>query len=159
MFDVLVYLYENYHRPDVCPEPAELAKSLSDVGFKETEIKDALAWLTDLAAKSEEFVVQLPDDGTFPVGKHRIYADQEYAMLGSKAIGHIDSLESSGVLMPVQREIVIERALAVKDTSLTLEKLRIIVLMLMWSQGDDPDMLKLDTLFPDDDDDNAHLPH
>ena len=42
MFDVLVYLYENYWRPDACPEPKQLSRKLSAVGFEAEEINDAL---------------------------------------------------------------------------------------------------------------------
>ena len=34
MFDVLVYLYENYWRPDACPEPKLLSRKLSAVNAK-----------------------------------------------------------------------------------------------------------------------------
>ncbi|HEY5324838.1 MAG TPA: DUF494 family protein, partial [Caldimonas sp.] len=34
MFDVLVYLYENYWRPDACPEHEQLTRKLSSVGFE-----------------------------------------------------------------------------------------------------------------------------
>ena len=50
MFDILVYLYETYYRPDACPEPAALAKKLSAVGFDDVEISEALVWLNDLTA-------------------------------------------------------------------------------------------------------------
>ena len=49
MFEVLVYLYETYYRPDACPDSVALAKKLSAVGFEEEEISRALGWLTDLA--------------------------------------------------------------------------------------------------------------
>jgi len=45
MFDVLVYLYENYWRPDACPEHEQLTRKLSSVGFESEEIEDALTWL------------------------------------------------------------------------------------------------------------------
>lgn len=159
MFDVLVYLYENYYRPDLCPEPVALAKSLSDVGFKETEIKEALVWLTDLAIKTEVFFNDQPDGSFSSSRAHRIYASQEYALIGAEAIGFIQSLEWAGVLTPVQREIVIERALAVEDMPLSLDKLRIIVLMILWTNGDEPDALLLDALFPDVEEREARLLH
>jgi uncharacterized protein Smg (DUF494 family) len=34
MFDVLVYLYETYYRPDACPDSEALVKKLSAVGFE-----------------------------------------------------------------------------------------------------------------------------
>ena len=56
------------------------------------------------------------------------------------------------MLDPTQREIVIERALAVNESPLPLEKMRVIVLMILWSQGDEPDAIILDALFPEDND-------
>ena len=53
MFDVLVYLYENYWRPDACPEPAQLERKLSAVGFEKDEIQEALNWLDGLAANAQ----------------------------------------------------------------------------------------------------------
>ena len=38
MFDVLVYLYENYWRPDACPDHDQLTRKLSSVGFESDEI-------------------------------------------------------------------------------------------------------------------------
>ena len=42
MFDVLVYLYENYWRPDACPAHDQLTRKLTSVGFESEEIEDAL---------------------------------------------------------------------------------------------------------------------
>ena len=52
MFDVLVYLYENYWRPDACPEHDQLARKLSAVGFESDEIEEALTWLDGLATSA-----------------------------------------------------------------------------------------------------------
>ena len=51
MFDVLVYLYENYWRPDACPDHDQLTRKLSAVGFESDEIEDALTWLDGLAQR------------------------------------------------------------------------------------------------------------
>jgi Smg protein len=51
------------------------------------------------------------------------------------------------VLSPLQREIVIERALALDEAPVSLGKLKVIVLMLLWSQGKEPDALMFDDLF------------
>jgi len=45
------------------------------------------------------------------------------------------------------REMVIDRALAVGDGPIDLEDLKIIVLMVFWSLGEEPDALVLDELF------------
>jgi Smg protein len=154
MFDILVYLYETYYRPDACPEPAALAKKLSAVGFDDVEISEALDWLTDLTEMAgAEQNSAVSSNGT------RFYVTQEYDALGSSAVGFIQFLESAKVLSPLQREIVVERALALKESPVSLGKLKIIVLMLLWSQGKEPDALMFDDLFGSDDEQAPRLLH
>ncbi len=151
MFEVLVYLYETYYRPDACPDSAALAKKLSAVGFEEEEISKALGWLTDLAETTNEMFNQQAHQTAFSFGS-RVYADREYETLGSAAIGFIEFLESADVINTIQREIVIERACAVNESPIPLDKLKVIVLMVLWSQGKEPDSLMFDELFGDDED-------
>jgi Smg protein len=154
MFDILVYLYETYYRPDACPEPAALARKLSAVGFDDVEISEAIVWLTDLTEMAgAEHNEAIASTGT------RFYVQQEYDVLGSAAVGFIQFLESAKVLGPVQREIVVERALALDESPVGLGKLKIIVLMLLWSQGKEPDALMFDDLFGADDEQAPRLLH
>ena len=154
MFDILVYLYETYYRPDACPEPEALARKLSAVGFDDVEISEALVWLTDLTAMAGmEQTLTAASTGT------RFYVDEEQDVLGTAAIGFIQFLESAKVLSPLQREIVIERALALDEVPVSLAKLKVIVLMLLWSQGKEPDALMFDDLFGSDEDQPPRLLH
>jgi Smg protein len=150
MFEVLVYLYENYWRPDSCPEPKQLSRKLSAVGFEAEEIQDALRWLDGLA-NSMEAVAGAP-----VAGSTRVYTAQEQDVLGEASIGFITFLESAGVLRAPMREMVIDRAMAVGAGSLELEDLKIIVLMVFWSLGEEPDALVLDELFVDSEDRVIH---
>ena len=143
MFDVLVYLYENYWRPDACPDPKQLSRKLSAVGFEADEIQDALSWLDGLA-NSAEAVTGSPVKGSI-----RIYTNAERDVLGDTSIGFIAFLESAGVLPAPMREMVIDRAMAVGNGPMDLEDLKIIVLMVFWSLGEEPDALILDELFVD----------
>ncbi len=155
MFDVLVYLYENYWRPDACPEPKLLSRKLSAVGFEAEEINDALKWLDGLAHTAES--------GTEALGRLqpstsslRVYTAHEREVLGDASIGFISFLESAGVMAPAMREMVIDRALAVGAGRLELDDLKIIVLMVFWSLGEEPDALVLDELFVDSEDRVIH---
>ena len=143
MFDVLVYLYENYWRPDACPDPKQLSRKLSAVGFEADEIQDALSWLDGLA-NSAEAVTGSPVKGSI-----RIYTAAERDVLGDASVGFIAFLESAGVLPAPMREMVIDRAMAVGNGAIDLEDLKIIVLMVFWSLGEEPDALILDELFVD----------
>ena len=125
MFDVLVYLYETYWRPDACPDHRQLARKLTAVGFENDEIQEALSWLDGLATTAQHETTPPSALGT------RVYTAAEYERLGEDSIGFITFLESAGVLPPAMRELVIERALACGGSPVELEDLKVIVLMLL----------------------------
>lgn len=158
MFDVLVYLYETYYRPDACPDSEALVKKLSAVGFEEDEISKALGWLTDLAEATHDYADRYPQQAPFSVGI-RIYAQQEMNVLGTEAVGFLQFLESAKLIDPIQREIIIDRALATSEPQVSLDKIKVIVLMVLWSQGKEPDGLIFDELFSDDEDNEPRLLH
>ena len=141
MFDVLVYVYENYWRPDACPDAALLSRKLSAVGFESEEIRDALHWLDGLTLPES---APLTEPGRLT---HRVYAAQEIEQLGDEGLAFIRFLESAGVLDAAMREQLIDRALAASDDPLPLDELKIIVLMMYWSRGEEPDALIFDELF------------
>ena len=49
MFDILVYLFENYYQTDLYPDQDALARKLSAAGFERDDISDALVWLRGLS--------------------------------------------------------------------------------------------------------------
>ncbi len=140
MFDVLVYVYENYWRPDACPDHDQLTRKLSAVGFESEEIEDALAWLDGLAQGARTDTRAQSSHGM------RVYTAGERDLLGDESIGFISFLESSGVLPPLMREMVLDRAKAAGERPIDLEDLKVIVLMVFWSLGEEPDALILDEL-------------
>jgi len=150
MFDVLVYLYENYWRPDACPSHQQLSRKLSAVGFESDEIQDALKWLDGLASSAESCTGEQGEKSL------RVYSEAERELLGDESIGFISFLESAGVLPPPMREMVLDRAAAIQGAPVDLEDLKIIVLMVFWSLGEEPDALILDELFVDEEDRLIH---
>jgi Smg protein len=150
MFEVLVYLYENYWRPDACPDEPQLRRKLSAVGFESDEIQDALRWLDGLASSAQS------QSGAPSVGSHRVYTAAEQEVLGEASIAFLSFLESAGVLPAPMRETVIDRAMAVGASPIDLDDLKIIVLMVFWSHGEEPDALILDELFVDSEDRVIH---
>ncbi|WP_428421590.1 DUF494 family protein [Methylibium sp.] len=144
MFDVLVYLYENYWQPDACPDHRQLSRKLSAMGFENEEIEDALSWLAGLTLAAESHSGEQSADAL------RVYSPAELEHLGEASIGFVSFLESAGVLRAPMREMVIDRAMAIPASPLAVEDLKIIVLMVFWSLGEEPDALILDELFVDD---------
>ncbi len=158
MFEVLVYVYENYWRGDACPEPDQLQRKLNAVGFEADEIREARDWHNGLnqATRSTHWLPGVTeavqqDTPTRLQSPHsmRVYSVAEQDHLGADCLGFISFLESSGVLPSPMREIVVDRAMAVPAEELTLDDLKIIVLMVYWSFGEEPDALILDELCDD----------
>ncbi|HEY9573863.1 MAG TPA: DUF494 domain-containing protein [Pusillimonas sp.] len=147
MFDILVYLFETYYTPQACPEADVLAHKLAAVGFEHEDINDALGWLHGLAETSEQCgqLAQNPQGDS-----RRVFTEHEYQSLGTQAIGFITFLENSGVLPTALREILIERAEATHESPISLAKIKIIALMVLWSQEAEVDHLVFEELLADD---------
>jgi Smg protein len=161
MFEVLVFVYENYWRGDACPEAQQLSRKLTAVGFEADEIEEALRWLDGLqlaAHNPNPPPAQVPAQAIALPGTDslRIYSVAEQDHLGAECLGFVSFLETAGVLAPVMREIVLDRAMAASGNPVTLDDLKIIILMVYWSFGEEPDALVLDELCDDTSDRIAH---
>lgn len=166
MFEVLVYVYENYWRGDACPELPKLERKLSAIGFDADEIRDALLWLDglNLAAQSTLWLDASPETAASPADlprfqspdSLRVYSVAEQNHLGAECLGFVSFLESAGVLPPPMREVVVDRAMAVPGEPMALDDLKIIILMVYWSFGEEPDALILDELYDDSAERIAH---
>jgi Smg protein len=163
MFEVLAFVYENYWRGDACPQSEQLGRKLSAHGFDADEITVALRWLDELSRATQglPFVfddgasaatVSLKSSGDIvPASSDamRIYSRIEQDMLGAECLGFLHFLETAGVLRHGLREIVIERAMAAPSCPVALDDFKIILLMVHWSSGLEPDALVLDELLND----------
>jgi Smg protein len=163
MFEVLVYVYENYWQGDACPEAPQLGRKLSAAGFEADEIQAALIWLDGLQLAAQTSRLCTAEDHRSGVcalpqseDSLRIYSQTERQHLGLEALGFLAFLERAGVLPPHMREIVVDRAMAVTGEPLSLDDFKVIVLMVYWSMGQEPDALVLDELC---DDSSERLPH
>ena len=128
MFDILVFVFENWRQPDVSRDPERVAKRLSAAGFDDAEISAALTWLAGVGREPQRSLAPLPERGN----AFRVFAPRELAKLDVECRGFLLMLERSGILSPQDREHVIERALATADRVLTLAQLKLIVLMVLW---------------------------
>ncbi|MDR2215053.1 MAG: DUF494 domain-containing protein [Nevskiaceae bacterium] len=132
VLDILIYVFDHYmfdDTPDV-PEREQLARDLESVGFGEANVERALDWLADLAGERERAELYSPATQQ-PL---RIYSDHELSRLPADCRGLLLSLELAEILSPAQREIVIDRLLALDADDLSIEQVRWVVLMVLSSQ-------------------------
>jgi Smg protein len=139
-------LFENYLEEGIHPDRQILERELSLAGFDSNDINQAFAWLSDLDTLSRSsYSPGLADSRAV-----RYYSESESVRIDQECRGFLTFLESSNILNPVQREWVIDRALALPDREVTLEKVKWIVLIVLWRQGATQDYLLLeDLLFGD----------
>jgi len=145
MFDVLVYLFENYYQTAAYPDQDTLQRKLHAAGFENDDIHDALDWLN--------LLTRAPDDGP-PESldarfSFRGYTADELAKLSLESRGFIAFLEGAKILTPLLRELIVERVMALPDEVVGPDKLKVIVLMVLWTRRGNVDALILDELLPD----------
>jgi Smg protein len=131
MVDVLIYLYENYldggSRPPI--DQDELETELSRAGFSSGEISQALTWLEELARG-----VNTAEYPPRTAGAMRIYTHDECAKLDVDARGMLLFLEQNAILDPLSRELVIDRAMAIEQTAVSVDALKWVVLLVLMSR-------------------------
>ena len=134
VLDILIYVFDRYmlhETPDV-PERERLALDLERAGFEPANVERALDWLTDLAFGHAQAADAVQTEGA-PRGV-RVFSDSELARLSTDCRGLLLRLENARVLTPAQREIVIERMLALDSDESDTETLKWVVLMVLSSQ-------------------------
>lgn len=142
MFDILVYLVENYFHNGDFPDAETISKRLSAAGFEDDEISEALTWLSGF--EQAEDVAANP---AFASSRgFRVYADEELSSLTADARGFILFLEASAIITAPQRELIVERILAIAEPGVDLEKIKLIVLMVLWNQQQPVEGLILELL-------------
>ena len=151
ILDILIYVFDRYMLADApeVPEREHLARDLERAGFTPAKVERALDWLTDLAFGHERPPLAESQPGVQSSGV-RIFSESELSRLSTECRGFLLTLERLGVLTPQQREIVIERMLALDADEPDTEQLKWVVLMVLSSQpGQELAFERLDGLVTD----------
>ena len=130
VLDVLMYLFETFVDSDNEPEPDrnELREELVRAGFGDREIDRALEWLDGLNA-GDGVAGDAPQSAAI-----RVYDRAEQERLDSAARGYLLYLEQIGILRAAQRELVIDRLLALDSDDIDVEQIKWVVMMVLFSQ-------------------------
>ncbi len=139
VLDILIYVFDRYmfdEAPEV-PERDVLARDLESAGFGEANVERALDWLADLAGERHRpALLQTTDDAPGPrrLLSLRVYSPHELTRLSAECRGLLLSLEQADILSPLQREIVIDRLVALDGDDVDIDRLKWLVLMVLSSQ-------------------------
>jgi Smg protein len=132
VFDILIYVFDRYVLDELPPsERSTLASDLTSAGFGQANVERALDWLVDLAELQAHATPST-------AGSFRIYAQAELLRLDCSCRGLLALLEQRGILSAAQRELVIDRLMALESDDLDLDHVRWVVLMVLSSQSSQP---------------------
>ena len=146
MFDVLMYLFENYFYDDEPqPDRASLESELHQAGFTSNEVNMAFDWLDGLALSRRH---------TSPAADNsralRVYTQDEMARLDTDCRGFLLYLEQAGILSPISRELVIDRIMALDHEEIDIETLKWVILMVLLGQpGEEAALASMEDLMFD----------
>jgi Smg protein len=148
VLDVLMYLFETAGDDGMPPEPNRdgLREELERAGFHDREIDRALEWLDGLSGARSNEVSESPTDRGV-----RIYARSELARMDAEGRGYLLYLEQIGILSPHQRELVIDRLMALDSEEIDVDDIKWVVLMVLFSQpGEENAYARMEDLVFDD---------
>ncbi len=141
MFEILMYLFESYFNAGSYPEPDKLSRKLSAAGFEEEEISDALTWLSALQQQNPD---NYPD--ALQHAGVRYFAGLECARICLEARRFLVFAEQQHIISAVEREMILDRAVALQQDDLPLDKLKLIMLMVLWNRHEHLDPLLVEEL-------------
>ena len=130
ILDVLLFLFENYFYddPDAVRDRDSLQAGLIQAGFGPAEISKAFDWLEELANQRPGLAEPRAN------GPVRVFVEAEIDRLDRECLGFLMFLEQHGVLDADQRELVIDRAMALDQDEVDLDDLKWVVLMVLFNQ-------------------------
>tara|TARA_B100000686_G_C16797178_1_gene983268 strand:+ start:3615 stop:4088 length:474 start_codon:yes stop_codon:yes gene_type:complete len=130
VLDVLMYLFETYieTQDETEMDHEDLRVDLTEAGFNSNEIEKAFDWLDKL-----NHMNSITED-LFDVSSNRVYSKIEMSRLSSSCRGFIEYLEQINILSFNQRELLIDRLLALNTNDIDIDQIKWIVLMILFSQ-------------------------
>ncbi len=131
VLDVLIYLFGYYveEELEISPDQADLKAQLVAAGFADLQIERAIDWLEGLVTQKDMF-----DTGVLCSRSIRVFNDVENEKLDVECKGFLLFLEQSGVLDLEDRELVIDRVMALETTFIEVQQLKWVVLMVLLNQ-------------------------
>ncbi len=131
IFDVLMYLFDNYMDDDseIPPDNEMVKTELLEAGFGHKDVNRAFDWLESLSLEGLDISPQASSS-------FRIFSPFEKERLDVECQDLILTLERMGILNSVNRELILDRAIALEEV-LTIDKLKWIVLIVLLNQPDE----------------------
>jgi len=144
MFEVLVFMFENYFANHAFPNNEVMAQELSAAGFKQSDISGAVDWLHEM----KTMLTQPPAVYSHKLTGLRMFANMELKKISTESISFILFLQQANIINDVERDLIVDRAMALKQEYINIEEMRWITMIALWNEGREKDYLFVeDALF------------
>jgi Smg protein len=144
MFEVLVFMFENYIAHHTLPKNEVMTQELSAAGFEQSDIIGAVDWF-------HEMKTMLNEPPAVYSHKHtgmRMFTAVELKKINTESISFIIFLQQANIINDVERDLIIDRAMALKQEQIKIEETRWITMIALWNEGREKDYLFVeDALF------------
>jgi len=135
MFEVLVFMFKNYFTHQDMLDNVVIEQELSAAGFEEDDILGAFDWFQEMQSMFSAPTFDYSHEKT----AMRIFTPHESKRIDTESLGFLIFLQQAKVINDVERDLIVERAMALNTTKLGIEEMRWITMMALWSQGRDKD--------------------
>jgi Smg protein len=144
MFEVLVFIFENYIAQHALPDHEIMTLELTAAGFEQSDISGAVDWFNEL----KSMLTQTPAVYSHKQSGMRMFTDAELNKISTESFSFILFLQQAKVLNDVEFDLIIDRAMALKQKQINIEEMRWITMLALWNEGREKDYLFVeDALF------------
>ena len=144
MFEVLVFIFENYIAHHALPDDDVMAQELCAAGFNQKDIQGAVGWFQEM----KSMLTQPPAIYSHQHSATRILTESELKKINIESISFVLFLQQANVINDVERDLIIDRAMALKQEQVNIEEMRWITMIALWNEGREKDYLFVeDALF------------
>ncbi len=134
IIDLLVYLFENYlsEQTNLHEQYTKnnIYSGLEQAGFERKAIDSAFDWLLYVNDDSKQNIDQ-SDDAI------RVFSPLELSILDEEGVDFICYLESTGILTPTTRELLLNGLLNLNADNIDVDDLQWLALIILFSQPDE----------------------
>ncbi len=144
MFEVLVFMFENYIAHHTLPDNEIMTQELSAAGFEQPDIVGAVDWFREMKTMLIEPTAEYAHQHT----SMRQLADCELKKISLESLSFVLFLQQASVINDVERDLILDRAMALKQEHINIEEMRWITMIALWNVGREKDYLFVeDALF------------
>lgn len=143
MFEVLVFMFENYFAHHTMPDVDVMEQELCAAGFEKTDINGAFDWYQEMKYQ----LTQPQLNYSHEYSGMRIFSDNEIKKINTESIGFVLFLQQANVINDMERDLIVDRAMALKQEVITVEEMRWISMIALWNEGREKDYLFVEDAF------------